>query len=246
MRKILKFKSYLFFREDLWGDFFYCKTLKFLPFISSILSEKKVILFSQRNLLEIYYVIKKYKLPFLNFFKKQLIDKQKIQKFYRILKSYQLKNFLKKAKLFNGSIEKNFLIFLERRLCIILVRAGFFVNTLQSRQYINHFGVLINNTFVDRFNFLISEGDLIELPGFKKKQYLDNFFFLNLKKRLDVFLNMTLKSSDFLDYFFIGYPSNYMEIDYDKGMIIIYKLPDLNKLFYPFSFSIKNIVSYYK
>lgn len=96
------------------------------------------------------------------FFQKRLFEKQQLKNFYGCIHEYQLKNLfknLKKKKKIN--IFENFIILLESRLDINIVRLRLAKSIFQSKQLINHKKIKVNNKIINKPNFLLKKGDII-------------------------------------------------------------------------------------
>ncbi|XBT18132.1 MAG: 30S ribosomal protein S4 [Candidatus Shikimatogenerans sp. Tser] len=101
----------------------------------------------------------------------QLLEKQKIKYIYG-LSEKQLKFFLFKKKF----KKNNLLINCELRLDNILYRLGYFKSRRQSRQFINHKHILLNNKIFNIPSYLLKINDKISF----KKKIIDNINF-NIK-----------------------------------------------------------------
>ncbi len=99
------------------------------------------------------------------FFQKRLFEKQQFRNFYGCIHEYQLKNIFKKLLKRDNKINvfKKFVILLERRLDINLVRLKFVKTVFKSKQLINHRKIKINNKIISKPNFLLQEGDVIQI-----------------------------------------------------------------------------------
>ena len=99
------------------------------------------------------------------FFQKRLFEKQQLKNFYGCIHEYQLKNILqklsKKTKKIN--VFQQFLILLESRLDINLVRLKLVKTIFQAKQLINHNKIKINNKIISKPNFLLEKGDIIRI-----------------------------------------------------------------------------------
>ena len=99
------------------------------------------------------------------FLQKRLFEKQQLKNFYGCIHEYQLKNILqklsKKTKKIN--VFQQFLILLESRLDINLVRLKLVKTIFQSKQLINHQKVKVNNKIISKPNFLLKKGDIINI-----------------------------------------------------------------------------------
>ncbi len=92
----------------------------------------------------------------------QLREKQKIRRMYGVLER-QFRKYFKKADRMKGITGENLLTILERRLDNIIYRLGFSASRSQARQLLRHRHFLVNGKTVDIPNFLVKEGDVIEV-----------------------------------------------------------------------------------
>ncbi len=111
----------------------------------------------------------------------------------RNLNSYIQSQTTRKLSLFHGNLPITemqrrrkestilFLLNLERRLDLILVRIHFRQTLPQARQPISHRKVCVNNRMVNRTHFQVSHGDLISFQD-KKKRSLRSIFSQIVKK----------------------------------------------------------------
>ena len=99
------------------------------------------------------------------FFQKRLFEKQQFKNFYGCIPEYQLKNLFKKLSKKDNKINtfKNFVITLESRLDINLLRLRFVKTIFQAKQFVNHKKVKVNNKIVSKPNFLLKKGDVISI-----------------------------------------------------------------------------------
>ena len=99
------------------------------------------------------------------FFQKRLFEKQQFRNFYGCIHEYQLKNILQKLSKKDNTINifQQFLILLESRLDINLVRLKLVKTIFQAKQLINHNKIKINNKIISKPNFLLEKGDIIHL-----------------------------------------------------------------------------------
>ncbi len=99
------------------------------------------------------------------FFQKRLFEKQQFKNFYGCIPEYQLKNLFKKFSKKDNKINmfKNFVITLESRLDINILRLRLARTIFQSKQLINHKKIKVNNKIVSKPNFLLNKGDVINI-----------------------------------------------------------------------------------
>ena len=97
------------------------------------------------------------------FYQKRLFAKQQFKFFYGCLPEYQLKNLFQKLKNKKGKINvfNKLNILLESRLDIVVVRLKLARSIFQSKQLINHGKIKVNNKIINKPNFLLKEGDII-------------------------------------------------------------------------------------
>jgi len=99
------------------------------------------------------------------FFQKRLFEKQQFKNFYGCIPEYQLKNLFKKLSKRKNKINifKNFVITLESRLDINVLRLKLAKTIFQAKQLINHKKIKVNNKIVSKPNLLLKKGDLISI-----------------------------------------------------------------------------------
>lgn len=97
------------------------------------------------------------------FFQKRLFEKQQLKNFYGCIPEYQIKNLFKKLNKKKNKINtfKNFILLLESRLDIIVVRLKLAKTIFQSKQLINHGKIQVNNQIINKSNYLLKKGDII-------------------------------------------------------------------------------------
>jgi ribosomal protein S4 len=97
------------------------------------------------------------------FFQKRLFKKQQLKNFYGCIPEYQIKNLFKKLNKKKNKINtfKNFILLLESRLDIVVVRLKLAKTIFQSKQLINHGKIQINNQIINKSNYLLKKGDII-------------------------------------------------------------------------------------
>lgn len=99
------------------------------------------------------------------FFQKRLFEKQQFRNFYGCIHEYQLKNILQKLSKKDNTIKvfQQFLVLLESRLDINLVRLKLVKTIFQAKQLINHKKIKINDKIISKPNFLLEKGDIIRI-----------------------------------------------------------------------------------
>jgi ribosomal protein S4 len=98
------------------------------------------------------------------FFQKRLFEKQQLKQFYGCLPEYQLKNVFKKLNQKKNKINafKNLIILLESRLDVVVVRLKFAKTIFEAKQLINHGKIQVNNIKINKPNYLLKQGDIIQ------------------------------------------------------------------------------------
>jgi len=109
-----------------------------------------------------------------------LQSKQALRFFYGNIRERQFYNYYKfvlnNFSAFSFSFLYSFLFLLERRLDVILFRARFVVTLNQARLFILHNHVKINSKTVNKVNYLVKSGDVIEVNP-KLKNTIYSFLF---------------------------------------------------------------------
>ncbi|CAL4043441.1 30S ribosomal protein S4 [Buchnera aphidicola (Takecallis arundicolens)] len=90
----------------------------------------------------------------------QLREKQKVRRLYGVLER-QFHNYYKRATKLKGNTGENLLIFLESRLDNVVYRLGFGSTRAESRQIINHKGIMVNNKVVNIASYQLFPDDCI-------------------------------------------------------------------------------------
>ena len=99
------------------------------------------------------------------FFQKRLFEKQQFKNFYGCIHEYQLKNIFKKLSKKSNKINifKNFVILLESRLDINLVRLKLVKTIFKAKQLINHKKISVNSKIISKPNFILQKGDIVKI-----------------------------------------------------------------------------------
>jgi len=84
-----------------------------------------------------------------DFFKKRLVEKQKVKFFYGCIPDYKFK--------------KNLISFYENQLAVILVRSKKVKSIFHAKQLINHKKVKINDKKINKANYTLKAGDIIKI-----------------------------------------------------------------------------------
>jgi ribosomal protein S4 len=99
------------------------------------------------------------------FFQKRLFEKQQFRNFYGCIHEYQIKNLFQKLSRKKNKINifQKFIILLESRLDINLVRLKLVKTVFQAKQLINHNKIKVNHKIISKPNYLLQKGDIIYL-----------------------------------------------------------------------------------
>ena len=209
---------------------------KFLRLRENITGTKKIKLLKKKKtklnkfLNHSLYQVSKNAKSFKNFYKSQLIVKQKVKLYYTKLSDKQLKILCKKASV-KGNLsdrKKKFDLLIglfENRIDTVLYRSNIVANILMAKQIINHGHVFVNNKKVISPNYFLNPGDLIEFSH-----------------KITILINKNLLSKKISSIV----PS-YLEIN--KNIFKLYYTSNLSfdKLlgFFPFWLDLNNVISHY-
>ncbi|MFZ2315474.1 MAG: 30S ribosomal protein S4 [Gammaproteobacteria bacterium] len=99
----------------------------------------------------------------------QLREKQKVRRTYGVLER-QFRNYFKKAARVKGSTGENLLKLLESRLDNVVYRMGFGSTRAESRQLVNHGGILVNGKRVNIPSYIVAAGDIVSVREGSRQQ----------------------------------------------------------------------------
>lgn len=99
----------------------------------------------------------------------QLREKQKVRRTYGVLER-QFRNYFKKAARIKGSTGENLLKLLESRLDNVVYRMGFGSTRAESRQLVNHGGILVNGKRVNIPSYIVAAGDIVSVREGSRQQ----------------------------------------------------------------------------
>lgn len=134
-------------------------------------------------------------------YKKRLYSKQLFKLFYGCMNEYKLKNlFLYSIKKNNKNIIENFIVMLESKIDIVLVRLNIVKNVFQARQLITHKKIKVNNKIISSTNIFLKEGSTISVDSMFLKD-INILSYIEYNRKLNVFV--FLKKPLFKD---ISYP----------------------------------------
>jgi len=103
---------------------------------------------------------------------KQLREKQKAKKMYRLLEK-QFKNYYLQASRLSGNTTENLLRLLEQRLDNVVYRLGFAVSRDTARQIVNHGHIFVDGKKVVTPSYQVKVGQEISVkPSLLNKPYI--------------------------------------------------------------------------
>jgi len=156
----------------------------------------------------------------------RLKAKQSLKRYYGDLIEKQLRKYYKIIK--NSNDNSKIFSLIESRLDVVIYRAGFASSLFEARQLISHGFFFINKIQVNQKNYLLKEGDIIEV---KKKHWLLIF---------DKIINYVKGSNKKI-------PSPpHIQVDYNTLTIIFLYLPKLEKIPYTIPMNMNLAKEHYK
>lgn len=158
----------------------------------------------------------------------KFLYKQRLCRFYANIKLYQFKHLIWNLETRRWPYLSSFLSTLEYRLDSILCRANLLSDFRVARQYIRHFGVLLNGVRYHKVGICGRIGDSITFD----KAHRFNLQF-NYKKR---YTRKTI---------IINNPP-YLEINYKTLSIILLGVKSVLDVYYPFKVEIGSVMSLYE
>jgi len=163
-------------------------------------------------------------------YKRQLMAKQRLRRYYGSIREKQFFSLYKKASLYKGSPSSNLFVLLERRLDVIIFRSGFAPSIYSSRQLISHGHVLVNNKKVTISSYIVQNKDLIQI----NKSSIPIVKRLMLEK-----YNSSNKIKSFIKKNFLI--PIYLEVNFNIFSATLINTPTRKKIPYPIKFS-KNLI----
>jgi small subunit ribosomal protein S4 len=172
--------------------------------------------------------------------------KQKLKIFYGCASNKQFTNTFVKAGYYKGNQTINFILLMERRLDVILLRSKISPSMREIRQFIQHGHFFVNKSLVKKPSFLLNKNDLIKVNStsidFIKNKSTSYFSSIitnnNISKRLT--LSQLIKKQVTL------FTPNYIEFNYFLMEGKLVDTPDVKNICYPFNFDLILLMDYYK
>lgn len=154
---------------------------------------------------------------------KNLAVKQKLIKYYGGLKEYQFKQYLAKNKKFKKNVLRNTIHNIETRLDVALLRSNLVKSIFDSRFYIVHKKILVNNKIINKPGSIIYPGDIISTETPIR-------FWRRIKRTRFVW----------------GYSSKHLYVNWKTLKTSLYKIPYITDLIHPFKIKSRKILEFYK
>lgn len=145
----------------------------------------------------------------------------KLRRFYGNIGKRKFKLLFRQHTLHSNALGRSFAYFLESRLDVILYRSNLFNSIFAARQAINHQKIYVNGLVVNKPSFKIFINDIITISEIVN-------LYTKLIQKLDN--NKIL----------INYP-NYLEVDYQLGIISLIKMPKITDIPFPCFMNLKNL-----
>jgi len=151
----------------------------------------------------------------------QLIEKQKLKKYYQMMEKQFHLTFVKAAGK-QGDAGKNFLRLLEMRLDSTVYRLGFATSRNQARQLINHGHFEVNGVKTDIPSFIVKEGQEISVRSGSRKNTYFKHLAEQLKKKTELPGWLDLKGADLKGKVLHEPADSDLPVNFNVQMIIEY------------------------
>ncbi len=227
------------FNEDIWNILankkrrtkngiktlkYICESYKNNMKYKKLLKKRKKRFFFNKYKKFTYQVItheKEFRRPSRNLRIKYYLNKLKLRRFYGNISKKKFKRIFKESLLNSNFLGKSFICLLESRLDVLLYRANFFKSIFSARQYIFHQGIYVNGSLLYKPNYMIKLNTYVFMKNI-------NYFYKIIKNKIKK------------KKLFCNYPA-YLEINYKVGGMILYKIPSVKEVPFPFFLNYKNI-----
>ena len=151
----------------------------------------------------------------------QLLEKQKVKKYYGNIKEKQFKKIYREAYKKRGDTGEAFIGLLESRLDAFIFRVKFAPTIYSARQYVTHGHITVNKKNVNIPSYNLKPDDIVEV---KEKS-----------KKMTIFNNKIKQVKDIV----------YIMIDRKNLKAKYLKIPLIKEIPYSFSISVKLIIEFY-
>lgn len=156
-------------------------------------------------------------------FGKQLVEKQKLKKYYANLNERQFRNVYLQAAKLKGDTGENLIGLLESRLDVVVYRAKFVPTIFAARQFVSHKHVKVNGQTVNISSYRLKEGDVVEV---REKS-----------KQLTTVLGATQSAEREVP--------QYIEVDNNKLTAKFSKIPAFSDVPFPMTIALNLVIEFY-
>lgn len=175
-----------------------------------------------------------------------LQSKQRLKAFYGDINDKQLRNLFIKAGNYKGNQTINFIILMERRLDVILLRSKISPSMRELHQFIQHGHFFVNESLVKKPSFLLKKSDLIKVKStsieFIKNKSSSYYSSLVINNNI----SKKLTSNKLIKKQIILFTPNYIEFNYFLMQGKLVTTPDVKNICYPFNPDLISLMDYYK
>jgi small subunit ribosomal protein S4 len=172
--------------------------------------------------------------------------KQKLKTFYGCSSDKQFTNTFVKAGYYKGNQTINFIILMERRLDVILLRSKISPSMRELHQFIQHGHFFVNESLVKKPSFLLKKNDLIKVKSnsieFIKNKSSSYYSSLVINNNI----SKKLTSNKLIKKQIILFTPNYIEFNYFLMQGKLVTTPDVKNICYPFNPDLISLMDYYK
>jgi len=161
-------------------------------------------------------------------YRTQLLFRKKIFLFYGDLKLKLFRRLCKVALTQRKSFEDNILYLLEGRLCMVVYRLNFAKSVREAKYIIKNGGISVNKEIKENSEFLVKEGDIIEVTEDYKEK-----------------VNKEIRERVEEKIFYTTVPKN-IEVNYRVLAGIFMKKPKIDEVGYSFKLDEERFYSIYK
>ena len=156
----------------------------------------------------------------------QLNAKQKLKFYYGKITETQMSNICKRAMNMKGDAVDNLVSLLERRLDMVVYRAGFANSIFAAAQVVSHGHVMVNGKKVNIRSYSVKPGDVISV----RDSFKSNVNFMEAFKKSE--------SSG-------GNGADYVKVDYNEYSCEFLRTPTFSEIPYAVKMDPQMVIEYY-
>lgn len=204
------------FREDLWGSMLVSPKESNISLLASLLRRHRRIKRSLRLILPPRQPFKGRRKAPPSLFKRQLLERRKVQLFYALTRCYRVKSLLREWRSRQTSTGSDFFSFVETCLSVVLFRSLLARSPMEARAFVSRGNVLVDGVRCFSSTQRIRPGQLVKLtlpPA--------------LPNRYDLIQQRVVPP---------GIPS-YLEVSFKSSSVLLLHVPKAQELFFPFKLS---------